>query len=71
MGNVLKEIFDFSRSKERDERKVVVKGDPVRCIKHRIILRIELRIDGSDLDGHVVRVQAYSHYKIKNKKFVI
>ena len=34
MGNVLKEIFDFSRSKERDERKVVVKGDPVRCIKH-------------------------------------
>ena len=57
MGNVLKEIFDFSRSKERDERKVVVKGDAVRCI--------------NDLDGHVVRVQAYSHYKIKNKKFVI
>ena len=32
MGNVLKEIFDFSRSKERDERKVVVKGDAVRCM---------------------------------------
>ena len=63
MGNVLKEIFDFSRSKERDERKVVVKGDPVRCIKHRR--------SRCDLDGHVVRVQAYSHYKIKNKKFVI
>ena len=46
MGNVLKEIFDFSRSKERDERKVVVKGDAVRCMfefKHIHIIKSKIR----------------------------